>query len=232
MYGDTLDPEDVAMAFHEASEMSKQFAIGAVARDDVAECVDRYVAVANEHRVAAERREAAGIPPAYCHAGVGLPVLQVDVRALQAKVNMLRIEIYREGAQILQLQRETASIRRQTAFQFNAQVARQNRASLGVPFFLRLCKTRPGLGQGLPTAITDGIVLAHPLPKLRVGARVPTRFWPWNQRTLERWTAGDVDALSRVLNEDFGIVATDSIYGCRRKLFAFMLQLPAALAGS
>lgn len=101
----------------------------------------------------------------------------------------------------------------------NEAVAVYNHGCNGGDRFLTLRKIVPGNGPGLLSAASRRVSIPL-LPELQIGDTIPRRFWSRNCNELQ-WTLDQIDDLSRLMNQDFGIEATDDLATCRRKLHAF-----------
>ena len=102
---------------------------------------------------------------------------------------------------------------------------RQGDTDGSVPL-LPLFKEWAGQGKPFPTQ-HERFTPMSMLPELNVGDQVPARFFPESLENLTLfWTLEEIENLSILLNEDFGVQAGDSLQACRQKAAAFVLGLP------
>jgi len=85
--------------------------------------------------------------------------------------------------------------------------------------FQRFVKVTPGLGNGLPGAPAP----VDPIPLLQVGEIVPVRFFPATPAELLNWSHRQINSLSILLNDDFGIERADKLNERRHMLLHYLI---------
>uniref|UniRef100_K3X4M0 Uncharacterized protein n=1 Tax=Globisporangium ultimum (strain ATCC 200006 / CBS 805.95 / DAOM BR144) TaxID=431595 RepID=K3X4M0_GLOUD len=79
-------------------------------------------------------------------------------------------------------------------------------------------KVNPGIGAGLP-----GVGIPRRLlPVLNVGDVVPAPFFPADWSVLGSWQHADINALSIILNDNFGITRKEPLHILRERLRHFL----------
>jgi hypothetical protein len=101
----------------------------------------------------------------------------------------------------------------------NARVVYDAVASRQPRHFHRFVKDTPGLGNGLP----DVPAPVDPIPELQVGDVVPNYYFPESPSALRDWSHQQINSLSILLNNDFGIERADKLNERRHMLLHYLI---------
>lgn len=148
-----------------------------------------------------------------------------EAKAVADLRDEFRLELGALEARVADLEGQKTRLELVVAATANEAAAIHNRECRGVAPFRPFRKVVAGFGSGLPLAgFAHQASQGHPAP---IGAVVPPGLWPLDIDAFARWDLQRVDALSRFLNDDFGVVPGDDLRTCRFNLYLYMLQIPA-----
>lgn len=82
-------------------------------------------------------------------------------------------------------------------------------------------KAKIGLGEPIPRSNGARITLSN-LPTVTVGDVIPAEYFPATPNAASAMTHETIDALSVIMNEDFGIASQDSINIRKRKVMYYI----------